>query len=156
MLFPDRELEVRSSWEESFTDPTQHNPNNYRYLVHSVTDELLSGIVLTELHKAGLYESSLEFDLVRNPERIKDRKILACSVIDQYHPGTYSSLGGFILNAPFTNILGAFPGDIGSLSFRNPETFFQKYGSLNVTVAELMIRTHPRSYNEVVLTGGGE
>lgn len=149
------EEEIRKSWEASFTDPKEHNPNNFCYLVYGFVgkgERTLQKLDRLDMHakdKPQPYWDE-EINLFENPRRISEKKIVATSVINQNHTQTFSS-AGLILKVPFENIVGFSPVDVGSSG--SPERVMSKLRGKISTIEELLQQTPRYSHNEVVLLG---
>lgn len=103
------------------TDPLNHNPDNFRYIVHTTSKASLDGAV-RETYAKGL-----------GPKRetngntwevlIADflaRSSTSCTLIDEVYRGTYKwdvIPQGFILDVPEENIVALDPTDLGTKNY---------------------------------------
>ena len=91
---PERKLGWKP-WGE-VTDPREHNPDRFRYLVHAISPGSRSTVVLmgmlelkTDPHSIAVDEGDQSTNLFLHPERVAQRVALSCSLIDQHHHGTW-------------------------------------------------------------------
>ena len=142
-------------WGE-VTDPTKHNPQKFRYLVHafnpfSVISQPLVAILgeIDGAYKVDKSEGDQSINLFNQPERLGERVSLSMSLIDQDHTGTWEP-GGIIVEAPEENIIITSPTDIGS---HNSSKEFLKKQAQKLSLLsgdQLLQLTDPAFYNEVV------
>jgi len=149
-------------WNSGFTDPNDNNSQQYRYLVHGIGNEQRVALQRTFLIKSTQpqeYDSSQLIDLLLDPFRISQKRIISASVVDQDHTATYGEVG-FILKAPAENVLKMSPQDNGTF-FSNPDNAIKKMRdepSIN-SLESLMNQTgnfSAESWNEVCLEGTTE
>lgn len=149
-------------WEATITDPNKHNDAQFRYIVHAVPPSESStrtsqNIFMCEFASDDL-KSHKKIDLLKNPERINEKKIISTSLIDQEHRETWTN-GGFILKVPSDNILKAAPQDIGTAFFKGDDLvtdLYKERDSFGLQTPDYIIQgTFPCKYNEIVLTGTG-
>lgn len=83
------------------TDPSQHNPDNFRYLVHAFNPfSLFNAIYISKKTGASNDEVRRQsIDLRIRPEEIDERVSVSMSLIENGHTATYGS-GGIIVQAP--------------------------------------------------------
>lgn len=149
-------IDIKNSWGNGFSNPSEHRNGQFLYLVHGILNEtcnLIQTIALleVELKNPGSFSSSQRINLLMEPEKIHEKQIISCSVIDQDHTDTFGS-GGFILRSPYENILDVFYRDVGT-NFFDPSRALRESQKSICTLDELLRRTSQCSYNEVVLTG---
>lgn len=83
---------------ENFTNPKNHNPENYRYIIHS------TGFSWRPIKQI--------YEFLRNPTMAPEY-ILSVSVVDHLRmTEPYGSLVGFILKVPSENIIAAHTQDM--------------------------------------------
>lgn len=101
-----------SEWEMS--DPKEHDPENFRYIVYSTYDirkipnlrkDIPAEDLIHDIYKKG------------GVDRMINRDILSTSLIDQDHTSTFGYDGGLILDVPPENIIVASPTDTGSVEY---------------------------------------
>lgn len=138
--------EIQNSWSpEHFSNPAQHNPEQFRYIVHMID---------TNKH------STLEiFQFVSKTIASNPCAYFSASLISQNHKRTFG-LMGFIIKAPAKNILVATGQDFGSDSLAtntDPERFHQ---TVNRYLLEMGSLQSPESllkqssgHNEVLISG---
>ena len=135
----------------SLTDPRNHSSNRFSYLVHALTDKnsrLMQDLFLVQEKS---FQKGQYIDLLTHPEKIAEKKIISCSLIDQSKFSTFSNVG-LILNCPPENIVGMSSSDAGT-DFSNPDQVMSSRQTVHKTPQELLQETSKRTYNEVVITG---
>lgn len=143
--------QARESWQTDLTDPRKHDPQDFRYVVHSLQGP--GGRALQYLHlldRPRMFDRTQAIDLFRRPERIAEKRVLSASVIDGEHQGTWGDVG-YILDVPFDNVVAAYRRDTGT-PFIDPERALSER-ERTPTIGEILKATHPQSYNEIVLRG---
>lgn len=95
-------------WGET-TDPKEHSPKHFRYLVHAINPfakiGAMAGCALDSMEGFGPEASGDQsISMYKQPERIGDRVSASMSLIDQDHTATWGS-GGLIIDAPEENIV---------------------------------------------------
>lgn len=142
--------EVRALWAPSeFSNPHTHNPQSYRYLVHTID---INGSQFSA-------ESSFQF--IENVVGRRECATYSASLIDQDKRGTFGRIG-FILEVPEANILLAKNSDMGSVSLSTNEDpkkfndtlnwYLKVVGTLPKPEALLKL-TSSQVYNEVLVEG---
>lgn len=143
------------------TDPTQHDPQNYRYLVHAINPFSSMNALQITLYDA---RDGIEYDeswgdqkisMYEQPERIGERVSLSMSLIDQDHTATWGE-AGLIVDAPAQNVVLTSSSDAGAhnnnLDFLLKQA--QNHGVMDGNY--LLNSTSPYSYNEVVAVANRE
>lgn len=80
------------------TDPSQHNPDNFRYLVHAFNPcargnaLILNNLVTQDEGTVNDEAGDQSIDVFKEPERINERVSLSMSLIDQDHTATWGVL----------------------------------------------------------------
>jgi len=138
------------------TDPKEHNPKNFRYLVHAFNPFATASqpFVAISAQLSGAYkvdkrEGDQSINLFEQPERLVERVSLSMSLIDQDHTGTWGP-GGIIVEAPEENIVITSPTDAGSHSSSKEFLKRQAQNRPRLTGEQLLKSTSPGIYNEVV------
>lgn len=149
------EEEIRRSWETSFTDPRKYNRRKFCYLVHSLAGPHARAIQMVTTLEHHIEQGTTppqKIDLLEDPQRIAEKKVISASVIDQDHRRTFADVG-LILKAPFENLLKVARLDLGTDFMDDPEKVLAELRTKRklATVSELLQQTD--MYNEVVLTG---
>jgi len=137
------------------TDPIQHDPLQYRYLVHAINPFSSMKAQLITLYDArdGIkYDESWgdqKISMYDQPERIGERVSLSMSLIDQDHTATWGE-AGLIVEAPEQNVVLTSSSDVGA--HNNNLDFLLKQAQNHgvMSVDNLISSTSPHSYNEVV------
>ena len=60
-----------------------------------------------------------QINLFAHLERLGDKPVISCSIIDAAHCGTFANIG-FILQAPYDNVVGKGASDLGK-AFHTPQ-----------------------------------
>jgi hypothetical protein len=151
------------AWNDLFASTPEAIKNKKGLvLVHGIVPENLRCIqmlALLDLHESGkgTFDHNFNIDLLRDPERICDKPIISTSCIELggEKNETFGS-GGFILTAPFENIVEMAHEDVGT-NFANP-TSLKAQPETFLTPEELMLRTGygKTTYNEITLKGRTE
>ena len=138
------------------TDPKEHNPKNFRYLVHAFNSFATASqpLVAISAELSGAYkvdktEGDQSINLFDEPERLAERVSLSMSLIDQDHTGTWGE-GGIIVEAPEENIVITSPTDVGS--HNSSKEFLERQAQKQPRLAgeQLLKFTSHGIYNEVV------
>lgn len=154
-----KEQSVRETWGNT-TDPKNHDPNNFRYLVYGInpmakltvpsvmhqeiSDRVDGGESVDNNIRAGQ-----AVDLLARPEQLSGRVSLGMSLIDQGHLGTWGS-GGLILQVPQGNVLLTSGEDLGAVNWNIDRLRERGKKEPPMEAEALLQRTTPSSYNEVV------
>jgi hypothetical protein len=131
------------------SDPRQHNPQEFRYLIHSFNDfnQALSIQTVT----SGFSEQQA-VNLQQQPDRVADRVSLSMSLIDQAHTVTWGP-GGLIVKAPESNVLIASPED-AAVSNSDIQALKEDAASRKLlSPDEVLSDTPDGKYNEIVAVG---
>lgn len=132
------------------TDPRDHNPTDFRYLVHSVTNG------------TGINAPSLEMGRIVLGKKSKVNPVLdinglsriSSSLVDVTHPATFVvGRWGLILNAGPADIVAVAARDIGSAVRTADSTELSSQFPI-INPDELLAQSNPNYHNEVVLRGG--
>lgn len=142
-------------WGE-VSDPKEHDPEKFRYLVHAFnplakTSQSSVSILakLSGAYKLDKSEGDQSINLFDHPERLGERVSLSMSLIDQEHTGTWEA-GGIIVEAPEENIVITSPTDTGSHSSSKDFLRRQAQDQLRLSGEQLLQSTSDGIYNEVV------
>jgi hypothetical protein len=141
------ETQISSPIWGKTTDPTKHDPNKFRYLVHGFefVDDDLDDSTRRSLKMRGV--------LLFNLDKLNELPSVSASLIDNKHQGTWG-YGGLILEAMNENIVRANVTDNGSRN-SHLESIQQMQTALPSSDS-LMRLSYGRhgSYNEVLLKTG--
>lgn len=146
--------EVEPAYWGQTTDPSQHNPDNFRYLVHAFNPfSLLNAIYTSEKTGASDDEARRQsINLRIRPEDIDERVSVSMSLIENGHTATYG-IGGIIVQAPESSIVLTSPTDAGAINSNKGRLVTQGQSRGLLSPDQLFERGSPRTYNEVVALG---
>ncbi|QJU10786.1 hypothetical protein FBF25_01175 [Candidatus Saccharibacteria bacterium oral taxon 488] len=140
-------------WGET-TDPKEHNPKHFRYLVHAINPfakmSATAGCALGSMEGFGPETSGDQsISMYKQPERIGDRVSASMSLIDQDHTATWGPVG-LLLMAPEGNIVITSGADASARN--NNRDLLIKQGHICdiIDPNELLNRTSQYDHNEVV------
>lgn len=144
---PPRENISEEAFWGNTTDPKEHDPGSFRYLVHAFNkynEQANLGIL------AGwdTYSEEQAIDLLQKPDELWKRISLSMSLINQDHAVTWGP-GGLIVRSPLSNIVIASNADEHVINSKVKNT----RGSVILEPDELLKRTEAESYNEIVALG---
>lgn len=154
------------------TDPQNHDPDNFRYIVHAIINTGDNDYIASlqrrpeKTHRMRKWMSLAGF---------LSREMISCTLIDEVHRGTYHQrravFHGFVLNVPEENIVAIAPGDMikpGGQTQQGEQIYTRQEREQHVTVKpgielkrntpsaqDFFNREVNRSYNEVVVDGIG-
>ena len=134
------------------TDPSQHDPTNFRYLVHALNPYVKISAMRIAVDFSDHINSShgnQSINMYKQPERVAERVSLSMSLIDQGHTATWGD-GGLIISAPEENIVLTSRTDAGT--HNNDKNSLLEQGARHgvMSADQLLATTSPRQYNEVV------
>jgi hypothetical protein len=159
METPTENPEVRKDFEAwgEVTDPKQHDPSKFRYLVHAINPMATTSmgmvgamVMKDEPTSVDEAEGDQTINLYSNPEKLGDRVALSSSLIDQEHHGTWGDVG-LIYETPPENVLITSPQDVGAMVMSKKRLEEQALKHTKLTPEELLRQTYNSSYNEVVV-----
>lgn len=87
--------EVEPAYWGQTTDPSQHNPDNFRYLVHAFNPYaryntfVINNLVVQEEEVVIDEAGDQSINVFKEPERVDKRVSLSMSLIDQDHTATW-------------------------------------------------------------------
>lgn len=151
-------MDLWSKWRSlEFSDPNNHNPNDYIYIVHAIQN----GNNIRNLIK--LREGSVEkqYDLIRHPRDVSKMGTISCSLIGKgRHNGirfeqleTWAQIG-LILKVPVENIVRCGKSDLEA-NFVDSNAEIKKH--INDDKGDPWdLLLHGYGYNEVVVQGETE
>lgn len=134
------------------TDPSQHDPTNFRYLVHALNPGAKMSAMRIAVDFSDHIDSShgdQSINMYEQPERVAERVSLSMSLIDQDHTATWGR-GGLIISAPEENIALTSRTDAGA--HNNDKNFLLEQSVRHgvMSAEQLLASTSPQQYNEVV------
>ena len=142
-------------WGE-VTNPREHNPQKFRYLVHAINPFASSTIPMmaaqVQMDRASdinKEDGNQSINMLQQPERLDERVALSCSLIDEEHHGTWGQ-AGLIVEAPQETVVITQSSDAGALIMS--KKLLEEQASRNhlLTAEQLLKQTSQTSYNEVV------
>lgn len=131
------------------TDPKYHNPKNFCYIVHGINPAAHNNLMLLAMKNGG-YDFKQEIDLLENPERISEKKVISSSVISENHLTTWGNVF-FILDVPWENHVSMQPRDQGT-NVTRPD-FVLEHARSPYTTPRKLIEQGNTGLNELVVTG---
>lgn len=136
------------------TDPSQHNPDNFRYLVHAFNPfSLFNAIYISKKTGASNDEVRRQsIDLQIRPEEIDERVSVSMSLIENGHTATYGS-SGIIVQAPESSIVFTSPTEAGVINSNKGRLVARGQSRGLLSPDQLLERGSPHTYNEVVALG---
>lgn len=145
-------VSIANRWERvaEDTQPTQHDPNKFAYIVHALPPNDLGSN----------YNANEIINLWKNPQDISKKVLLSTSLISDLKRGTYRNLG-FILRVPPENIVSTHSRDSGTnnhFESDNPAGVAAEITRLSRSFKikdpeDLIETSDSRVFNEVVVTG---
>jgi hypothetical protein len=103
------------------TDPSSHDPNNFRYLVHGMSvrgtasmAEAYEGINRDSYGLTDEAVAAQRTDLLSTPEQVQKRITMSTSLIDAERRHTWNE-AGIILGVPEEDVLITAPRDVGTI-----------------------------------------
>ena len=136
------------------TDSSQHNPDNFRYLVHAFNPYvrgnalILNNLVTQDEDEAG----DQSIDVFKEPGRLDERVSLSMSLIDQNHTATWGDVG-IIVAAPESSVVLTSPTDAGVPNSHRDRLIAQGRSIGILSPDEMLERSSPGRYNEIVALG---
>jgi len=136
------------------TDPSQHNPDNFRYLVHAFNPfSLFNAIYISKKTGASNDEVRRQsIDLRIRPEEIDKRVSVSMSLIENGHTATYGS-SGIIVQAPESSIVFTSPTDAGVINSNKGRLVARGQSRGLLSPDQLLECSSPHTYNEVIALG---
>lgn len=135
------------------TSPSEHDPNNFRYIVHCFVPDNLKGVFTKVGSKRAAdkgWHPENQSDPIEDTEQFLKREYISCSVVDQDHLATWSN-AGIILNAERKNLMLTFGGDAGIVSSTDADR--EQFPYPVMPFSELLDETSPFLHNEIVVRG---
>ena len=149
---------IPNSWTEGLSDPNDHNPDRYRYLVHAFnpmakgTVGLINAQAQLSLIKSKTpHKVTKHVDLFFQPERLEEREAISCSLIDQDHSGTWGDCG-LMLQLQADPLITS-SSDCGTIGYVAEILEEQIRASKTLSPNKLLDQTGKETYNEVVVRG---
>lgn len=136
------------------TDPNNHNPAKFRYLIHGINPMAALNIgaqalSMVDQPRQSKQDGDQSINMTLRPEDLSARVSLSMSLIDQDHLGTWGN-SGLIINAPEENVVITSSSDSGALNSR-PDRLMEAKTRYGISSGDqLLVRSGLSSYNEVV------
>ncbi|MDO8573136.1 MAG: hypothetical protein Q7R77_00090 [Candidatus Daviesbacteria bacterium] len=155
-----------SGWQT--TDPLNHDPGNFRYIVHVTTKKAIDNTIWLRTAERG--KSGEQYTDRGWQETLADflsQNSISCTLVDELHRGTYKPdviPHGFILEVPEENIVAIDPTDLGAHNHvqnrqeREQQIFFQHGVEIkrNTPSAQAFLESCRRDFrNELLIDGIG-
>lgn len=144
------------------TDPKQHSPAKFRYLIHAINPMATSTMAMVGIsvmkddpRAINKEEGDQTINLFSQPERLDQRVALSCSLVDQDHHGTWGR-AGLIIETPQENVLITDSSDVGAIVMSRKNLLEQARKRHLLTADQLLQQTYSSSYNEVVVLANNE
>ena len=141
------------------TDPGQHDPTSFRYLVHGLNlgDTSHAAYLRRRAIDLGIGDiPGQAIDLSAEPHRIRETVTKSTSLIDPHYTTLTWAWAGLILGVPAEDVLITSPHVIGAVNGdrqRVLELWGGRYPT-DLSPEELLDQSGPYSYNEVVVATG--
>ena len=143
------------------TDPKKHNPENFRYIVHTIINR--NNDYVASLRGKPRNEQSRQ--KYTDLQGFLERPFTSCTLIDETHRGTYSQAKiphGFILEVPEENIIAINPNDMGKPWDVEDKEEFQSRNKKDIdlrkqtpSAQDFLNAGVSEFYNELVVSGIG-
>jgi hypothetical protein len=140
------------TWGQT-TNPLEHDPTTFRYLVHQITDGAGPNFSIKDpgqftLSALGFGPNQAEQPNLNGLDRV------SASLIDPQHTATFSiGRWGYILSVPESDVIATSPRDIGRNAFvLSEEELEEKYPVLQPEM--LLAQTDEYRHNEVLIRSG--
>ena len=149
--------EVEPAYWGQTTDPSQHNPYDFRYLVHAFNPHarLNAFVVRSVTQGEGTVTDEVgdqSIDVFKEPGRLDERVSLSMSLIDQNHTATWGDVG-IIVAAPESSVVFTSPTDAGAPNSHRDRLIAQGRSMGILSSDEILERSSPGRYNEIVALG---
>lgn len=143
----------------NITNPETHNEAKFRYLVYGIDPmaTTIMGLAGSSIDPSTLNkeEGDQKINLSSYPERLNQRVSLSCSLVDQEHHETWGN-AGLIVKAPKENVIITDSEDTGAIVMSKKHLMEQAKKRQLLTPEQLLQKTDPRTYNEVVVLANNE
>lgn len=139
------------------TDPSQHNPEDFRYLVHAFNPHARLGALFIQLvtrdeEAVADGQGDQSINVFKEPERVDERVSLSMSLIDQDHTATWGG-AGIIMAAPESSVVLTSPTDAGTPNSHRDRLIAKGRFMGILSPDEILERSSPDRYNEIVALG---
>lgn len=138
---------IRESFLTEITPLDEFDVNRFTLLIHAYNPVMARGFV-EQLKENGTYDPKRDINLMEEPQRIREKGLVSASVITAEQLPTFGRLL-FILGFDPSDILATSAED-GYFIYKEKENLESPPGP-TMTPTELVARTKPTEYNEVVL-----
>ena len=163
MSFDERiKFDLHDNWDPSlFTNPLEHNDDNYMYIVYAVTDPNDSSLAAATTRQMATsiitngQGTSVNVDIISNPTDIYKKPIICGSVVDSKKHGTWKGVG-LILRVPKQNILYASSSDAGTNMTDREGTIKRFAHTILKSPQQTLDGASEFGYTEVVMLGETE
>lgn len=138
---------IGESYQTEITPLSKFDKNQFKLLVHAYNPVMAKGFA-EEAKENGTYDPKRDINLLKDPERLREKGMVSASVVTAEHLPTFGRLL-FILGFNPSDILATSPKD-GSFKYKEKE-FLENPPGPTLTPTELVAKTKPDEHNEVVL-----
>jgi hypothetical protein len=143
----DRLDAVKDSYRSDITPLDEVRKDDFKLLVHAFNPVMAKGFV-EEAKENGTYDPKRDINLLKDPEKLREKGLVSASIITAEHLPTFARLL-FVIGFDPNEILATSPKD-GSYRYKEKEFLANPPGP-TLTVDELVAKTKPDEHNEVVL-----
>lgn len=146
----ERAYDSQPRFQGDTTDPTQHDPTSFRYLVHALNPYAVLNVLSSSVGaSADPSHGDQSINMYEQPERVAERVSLSMSLIDQDHTATWGRVG-LIISAPEENIVLTSRTDAGAHNHNKDSLLEQGARNGVMSADQLLASTSPQQHNEVV------
>lgn len=138
---------VLESYRTEFTRPGQFDPKSFTLMIHAYNPFMARGFV-EQLKEQGTYDPKRDINLLKEPERLREKGVVSASIITADLLPTFGRLI-FILDFEPEAILATSPED-GYFIYKKAEILAAPPGP-TITPGQMIAATKPDEYNEVLL-----
>ncbi|PID83713.1 hypothetical protein CSB09_04735 [Candidatus Gracilibacteria bacterium] len=141
------------------TNPKEHNPESFRYLVHAFNAfQFQTQIAMMQMQNTGnphintkdqIGDQSINLQI--NPEKVAERVSVSMSLIDNNHLETFGNTG-IIVGCPEDNIIAVDNRDMGTLNFDRKGLLERRNQNIKFTSGDDLLNSST-GMNEVVALG---
>lgn len=139
--------EILEAYRSQITPLKNFDKSHFTILVHAYNPFMARGFV-EQLKEKGTYDPKRDINLLKEPERLKEKGMVSASIISEKQLPTFGRLL-FILGFAPEDILATAPED-GYFIYKKKEILAEPPGP-TMTPSEMLANTKPEEYNEVVL-----
>ena len=139
--------QIRESYRTEITPIDQFDESEFTLMVHAYNPFMAKGFV-EQLKEQGTYDPKRDINLLKQPERLREKGMVSASIITAEQLPTFGRLL-FVLGFEPNDILATAPED-GYFIYKKDEILANPPGP-TLTPKEMVAQTKPDEYNEVLL-----